>query len=171
VYGNASSPAAGPRVVSAVWDAWQPSWGDFHWGTGGGSYVCTSSGPFFCGGIRVTFDQPIALRGFYNVQLPVTPAERIYGFVSGAASGMEVWKDGNATAPLGWFQPAAISGVLADGVTLQLNLTWIPPTSPPTPFPSILKYAFHDYPAAMPVMGVAGDLPAGPFNVTVVPAA
>ncbi len=119
----------------------------------------------------MTFDQPIALRGFYNVQLPVTPAERIYGFVSGAASGMEVWKDGNATAPLGWFQPAAISGVLADGVTLQLNLTWIPPTSPPTPFPSILKYAFHDYPAAMPVMGVAGDLPAGPFNVTVVPAA
>ena len=155
-------------MVSAVWDAWQPSWGDFHWGTGGGSYVCTLDGPFFCGGIRVTFDQPIALRNFFSVTLPTTPAERIYGFVSGSASGMEVWKDNNATAPLGWFQPAAITGILADGVTLQLNVTWIPPTDPPTPFPGILKYAFHDYPPAMPVIGVSGDLPAGPFNVTIV---
>ena len=28
VYGNASSPASGPRVLSALWDAWQPTWGD-----------------------------------------------------------------------------------------------------------------------------------------------
>ena len=92
-----------------------------------------------------------------------------------------------------YLQPVAISGILADGVTLQLNVrdapcmglcsdlycraaplaqvTWIPATSPPTRYPGILKYAFHDYPPAMPVMGVAGDLPAGPFNLTVVPAA
>lgn len=123
VYGNASSPTSGPRVVSAVWDAWQASWGDFHWGTGAGSYVCTPAGPFFCGGIRLTFDQPIAPRGFYSVTLPATPALHTYGFVSGAASGFEAWKDGNATAPLGWFQPVAITGILADGVTLQLNVS------------------------------------------------
>jgi len=128
------------------------------------------SGPFFCGGIRVTFDQPIKLRGFYAPVPVVTPAERMYGFVTGSASGMELWKDGNASAPLGWFQPAAITGILEDGVTLQLNATWIPATNPPTPHPSVLRFAFHDYPAAMPILGLAGDLPAGPFNVSVVPA-
>ena len=166
---------------------------------------------YLLAGIRLTFDQPIAIRGFYAVEPVVMPAYGIYGFVSGASSGMEAWKDGNTTAPQGWFQvcglqswyrtvlsfvrelvgastfqpthtppagatsrscimqPVAITGILADGVTLQLNVTWVPPTVPPTRFPGVLKYAMHDYPPAMPLIGVAGSLPASPFiiNVTV----
>ena len=37
VYGNASSPKAGPAVTAARWDYWQASWGDYHLGTGLGS--------------------------------------------------------------------------------------------------------------------------------------
>ena len=40
VYGNASSPTSGPRVVATTWDVWDASWGDYHHGTGSNSYVC-----------------------------------------------------------------------------------------------------------------------------------
>ena len=30
VFGNASSPTSGPRLVSAVWDWWSPSWANYH---------------------------------------------------------------------------------------------------------------------------------------------
>jgi hypothetical protein len=42
VYGNASSPKAGPAVTAAHWDYWQASWGDYHLGTGLGSGMYAS---------------------------------------------------------------------------------------------------------------------------------
>jgi len=33
VYGDSSVPLQGPRVVKAFYDAWDSSWGDYHYGT------------------------------------------------------------------------------------------------------------------------------------------
>ena len=157
IYGNASSPTSGPRPVSAVWDAWAPSWGDsWHFGSGGNSYVCEST-TWTCAGVRVTFDAPVQLRSLY-VPGPTSQTERAYGFVQGPASGFELLQDGTETA---WSQRAPITAISADGRTVFLNTTWIGPQKMPT----VLKYAWQDYPDAMPLEG-AGALPVGPFNLT-----
>ena len=72
VFGNASSPTSGPRLVSATWDHWDPSWGNFHFQYGSGSYVCETGakGPFLCGGVRLVFDQPVTVRPFYSAASP-----------------------------------------------------------------------------------------------------
>ena len=166
------SPTSGPRVVSATWHAWDATWGDYHYGYGGpGGTVC-GAGTFLCGGVTVRFDQPIRMRDFYRVS-PISPPSggalpsQTYGFQTGAPSGFELWQDGNeTTSPLAWGQPAVLSGILDDGFTVQLNVTWISPEARP---PTVLRYAWQEYPSAMPIEN-AFAMPAGPFNVSVVAA-
>ena len=166
IYGNASSPTSGPRVKAAVWHPWDSSWGNYHFQTGAGSYVCGtgSKGPFLCGGLQLTFDQPVALRPFYSAAPP--SATGYYGLLSGASSGLELWADGNVSTPTSWWQPAVLTSISADGLTATVNATWINPfrVAPPT----VLKYAHHDYPWAMPLIGALSGLPVGPFDVSVV---
>ena len=164
VYGDTSSPVSGPRPVSVVWDSWSADWGNFHYGTGAGSYVCTTKGPFLCGGIRITFDTPVTTRSFFPSPNGPHPAKEFYGFASGASSGFEIWQDGNTSVGSSWFQPAVLTSISADGLTVQLNTTWINPlkVAPPT----VLKYAWHDYPHSMPFVG-PGNLPVSPFNATI----
>jgi hypothetical protein len=165
VFGNASSPTSGPRLVSAVWDAWDASWGNFHFQYGAGSYVCGtgSKGPFLCGGVRLIFDQPVTTRAFYNAGLAES-ATGYYSFITGSSAGLDLWADGNVTG--GWFQPAVLTSISADGLTVQLNSTWINPArvAPPT----VVRYAWHDYPMAMPLVSAITGLPVGPFNATIV---
>ena len=167
VYGNASSPASSPRVVSAVWHNWDTSWDNYHYQTGSGSYVCSSGtkGPFLCGGVSLTFDAPVAVRPYFSAAPP--SATGFYGFASGAASGLDLWTDGNTTAggKTTWFQPATLTSISADGLTVTLNATWIAPTVAP---PTVLRYAWHDYAPSMPLIGALSGLPVGPFNVSVV---
>lgn len=157
VYGNASSPTSGPRPVSATFDAWQASWGDsWHYGSGGNSYVCESA-TWTCGGVRVVFDRPVQLRSFY-APVPAATDQRMYGFVQGPASGFELWQDGNATT---WTQGVPLVSISADGLTVQLNTTWIGTSK----LPALLMYAWQDYPHAMPLESADGHgLPVGPFN-------
>ena len=157
IYGNASSPRAGPVLTRIAWDAWDASWGDFHHGTGAGSYVCGSGGTFTCGGVRLTFDRPVAVRGFYAPDAS-DPVLNMYGFAQGAASGFTIVQGA-------WAQPVALTGVSADGLTVQLNVTYIGPGTQPVG--AELRYAFDDYPAAMPLVDAAFGLPVGPFNATV----
>ena len=56
-------------------------------------------------------------------------------------------------------QPMEVSGIIADGRTLQLNVTFI------NGLPRTLKYAWHDYPT-MTVFSRNGGRPAPPFNMT-----
>ena len=175
IYSNNSSPLSGPRVVSASWDQWE-DWGDYHHGTGSNSYVCSSKCPgatcWTCAGVRVRFDQPIMLRHFYQMDAPAA-TEHIYDFTKGGISGFEVWS-ANATdgfSDLSWWQPTALTS-LVDEYTIQLNLTYIEPQNNRSrlvnsrPTPRVLKYAWREYPSAMPVVNSFG-LPAGPFNVTI----
>jgi sialate O-acetylesterase len=167
LYGNASSARAGPAVTSITWDSWEQSWGDFHWGTGANSYVCGGSS-FACGGLRVTFDRPVAIRDFFkpSAEGQVT---RVYGFNTGAASGFFA-SASDAADPAGtaYMQPIVLSGVSADGLTVQLNVTWIG-VKPRTPLGGTLFYAFGDYPQAMPLVDAWSGLPVAPFNMSVPP--
>jgi hypothetical protein len=100
------------------------------------------------------------MRAFYSVG-PTSATELMYGFVQGAPSGFELWQSDNATA---WTQRAPITAISSDGLTVYLNTTWIGPESKT---PTILKYAWQDYPDAMPLQSVDGfALPVGPFNMT-----
>lgn len=159
VYGNTSSPVSGPVPVAVAFDAWNASWGDtWHYGTGGSSYVCTSA-TWTCGGVRVTFDRPVQLRSFYN-SAPVNTDQRMYGWPQGSSTGFELWQDDTDAA---WRQRTPLISVSADGLTVQLNTTWIGPSKLPT----VLKYAWQDYPEAMPLESADGfGLPVGPFNAT-----
>jgi len=161
VYGNESSPRGGPSVVAApAWDAWDSSWGDFHFGTGANSYVCASTGQFGCGGIRLRFDRPVALRSFF-VPPPAAATDAVYGFAQGASSGFALAQNGSLGA---WSQPVVLTSVSADGLTAQLNVTWIGPE--PTPQGGVLYYAWGDYPTAMPLVDAASGVPVAPFNIT-----
>jgi len=162
IYGNASSPASSPHAVAAVFDAWDASWGDFHHGTGANSYVCEGTA-WFCAGIRVTFDTPVRLRGFYAPTAdPAT--RRAYDFARGAESGFRVFASNNATA---WWQPVALGGISPDGRTVTMNLTWIAPGARAAP--TVLRYGWSDYPLAAPLEDAFG-LPVGPFNISIVAA-
>jgi hypothetical protein len=165
VWGDASSPVSGPRLVSAVWDQWDATWGNYHYQTGAQSYVCSSGakGPFLCGGVRLTFDQPVKVRDFFAA-VPVESAVGYYGFASGASSGLDLWSDANTTSGASWVQPSVLTSISADGLTLQLNTTWIAPV---VHFPTVVRYAWHDYPPVMPFVGRDTGLPVGPFNATI----
>ena len=77
---------------------------------------------------------------------------------------MDLWADGNTTGPSAWFQPAVLTAISTDGLTVQLNTTWISPMVAP---PSVVRYAWHDYPPSMPLVSAATGLPVGPFNATI----
>jgi hypothetical protein len=161
VYGNASSPKTAPMPQKAVWDFWDESWGDWHYGTGAGSYVCAGGSGFTCGGLRVTFDRPVSLRDFYQ-PTQGHAVKRMYGFSQGAASGFSLLKAPGT--PEQWEQAVAISGISADGLTVQLNLTYI---GPGEPLGSTLQYGWGDYPSAMPLEDAVFQLPVAAFNLTV----
>ena len=169
VYGNAASPRAGPALLRSAWHAWQPSWGDYHWGTGSASYVCGSGGQFTCGGLQLTFDRPLALSQFFA---PSTPSSRggvaqaAYGWALGAPSGFTMAIPGNASGVGGWEQPVVLTSLSSDGQTVQLNITYIGPGKPSD---AQLRYAFADYPTAMPLVDAATGLPVAPFNISVPP--
>ena len=58
------------------------------------------------------------------------------------------------------FQPLEVVGVLDDGVTLQLNTTFVSGNI------GFLKYAFKDYPTMIVYDRVSGR-PAMPFNISI----
>ena len=158
VYGNASSPRAGPALQRLAWHAWDASWGDYHYGTGAGSYVCGSGGQFTCGGLQLTFDRPVTLSQFYAPLAPSPFSLPTYGWALGAASGFTLASSG------GWEQPVALTGLSPDGLTLQLNVTYI---GPGQPLGAELRYAWSDYPSAMPLVEAGSGLPVAPFNASV----
>jgi hypothetical protein len=164
VYGNASSPISGPVVTNVSWDMHDSSWGDYHLGYGGLVNVCGSP-PFVCAGIRLSFSSPVRMRNFFN---PVPYGDTLsgqdaYGFLTGASNGFELLYTNPANANVTWFQPVSLTSISPDGLTVQLNVTWINPSGAP---PQTLRYAWNDYPTAMPLVG-AGNLPVGPFNVSI----
>lgn len=161
IYGNASSPRAAPLVVSAVWDAWNASWGDYHYGTGAGTYVCSFVNMFSCGGIRISFDRPVALRSFY-LPPPAMQTEGMYGFTTGAASGFVLSQNISATL---FSQPVTLTSLSPDGLTAQLNVTWINPVDY-LPLGGSLYYGWGDYPIAMPLVDAATGAPIAPFNIS-----
>lgn len=148
-------------MTSASYDAWDPSWADYHYGTGKGSYVCESGGTFGCAGVRLTFDRPVALRNFFAPP-PADAVLGVYGFAQGAASGFAVGANRSLTA--GWSQPVALTGISADGLTVQLNVTYIGPGG--SAIGDSLFYGWGDYPSAMPLIEASSGLPVAPFNIT-----
>ena len=151
VYKNLSSPLQGPQPISATFEPWDASWGDFHYGTGSGSYVCHAGSGFRCGGIKVLFDQELVLDSTLGqsnawVMAGLAPARP-------STNDLVCWDNKQ-------FQRAEITRV--DGKVLQLNITWVFGENPPT----VLKYAQTDYPA-MPLYNSFG-LPTPPFVVPIV---
>jgi hypothetical protein len=86
-----------------MYDAWDSSWGDYHYGTGTGSYVCNPGSGFSCGGIRLVFDQPLV-------------EASSYGDMSSYANGFVLWD-----LQLKNFQQAALTSIADDGFTLQVS--------------------------------------------------
>ena len=163
--GALSRGVGGPRLLSAVWHTYDASWGGgFHFNTSVGVCGGGAKGPFLCGGVALTFDAPVAVRSFYSAAPPA--AEHYYGFLTGASSGMELCQGGNGGSNSSlWTQPGALTAISPDGLTVSINATWIAPgkAAPPT----LIKYAWHDYPPAMPLVGRASGLPVGPFNASI----
>lgn len=110
-------------------------------------------------------------------------------------SGFEVWT-GTAGVGGSWYQPTALTGLIDEYTYLhkqvchfrvcvdrqllandrvQLNLTYIEPQTNTSrlvnkrPTPRVLKYAWEEYPSAMPIVNAFG-LPAAPFNLSISPA-
>jgi hypothetical protein len=112
VYGDLSAPLQGPRVVKVMYDAWSSSWGDYHYGTGTGSYVCNPGSGFTCGGVRLVFDQPLV-------------EASLYGDINSYQNGFVLWD-----AELKNFQQASITSIGDCGVTLQVTTAAACITSP-----------------------------------------
>lgn len=106
----------------------------------------------------------MAVRSFF-----VPPAagamEGVYGFTTGGASGFVLAQNSSAGA---WAQPVTLTGVSADGLTVQLNITWINPASGAAgPAGGSLYYAWGDYPQAMPLVDAVSGLPVAQFNISI----
>lgn len=86
-----------------TYDAWESSWGDYHYGTGAGSYVCNPGSGFTCGGIRLVFDQPLV-------------EASSYGDMNSYQNGFVLWD-----SELKNFQQASITSIADDGLTLQVR--------------------------------------------------
>eukprot|EP00040_Diaphanoeca_grandis_P032063 m.193364 g.193364 ORF g.193364 m.193364 type:complete len:221 (-) comp32499_c12_seq3:93-755(-) len=182
VHGNTSVPLQGPKPIKVLWSEWDASWGNYHHGIQQG--VCESGGGFGwkCGGVQITFDQPITLKHLDSSSLN-------YGM--GGGGGFELWNNITVTecdtpgkppcsakGPTGetlttstctdcsvcpCMQPLEMAGVLADGLTVQLNTTFV------NGEPMFVRYGWHDYPT-MIVFG-ENDRPAPPFNASFAAAA
>ena len=157
----------GPKVVSAVFDNYEASWGAYHHGSGLNP-VCGING-WLCGGIRITFDQDIQVKG-------------ASGWHSGSRvdNGFELWNDQFGEAALGGtsagsrqilstlcrdcskcpcMQPLEFSGIIGPR-TVQLNTTFV------SGKPATVRYAWKDYPNMIIYSADADELPAPPFNVS-----
>ena len=157
----------GPVVVSAVFDDWNASWGAYHHGSGL-SPVCNMKG-WLCGGIRITFDQDIQLKG-------------ASGWRAGSRvdSGFELWNDQLGQPALGGtsagsrqllsnlcgdcskcpcMQPLEFGGMIGPR-TIQLNTTFV------NGKPATVRYAWRDYPNMVVYAADNDGLPGPPFNVT-----
>jgi sialate O-acetylesterase len=167
--GETNIPGAGPNVVNVVFDPWNLSWGNYHHGVASGICQTTTTTGWYCGGIRVKFDQKITLRSPYGLQ---------YGM--GDGGGFSLWNDVSGEGIPGatsagsrqlksnacldcskcpCSQPLEVVGVLEDGYTLQLNTTFVSGKI------GYLKYAFKDYPTMIVYDTVYGR-PARPFNLS-----
>ena len=73
---------------------------------------------------------------------PAGQVLRVYGFGTGAASGF-VMAGAAADPEQAFAQPAVLTGVSADGLTVQLNLTWV--GTPSTPLGGVLYYAWAEF--------------------------
>jgi hypothetical protein len=86
-----------------MYDAWNSSWGDYHYGTGMGSYVCNPGSGFACGGVRLVFDQQLV-------------EASSYGDLNSYPNGFVLWD-----SQLKNFQHASLTSLSDDGLTLQVN--------------------------------------------------
>ena len=187
VFKNASVSPTGPMVVRAKWDAFDPSWGTFHFGSNPhGSFCATAhTKGWHCGGIQVTFDRAVTLSNIQcTAQAFSQGASRGGCGALGSSGGFELWNNvsGNATAHPGTVgptgetlvsplctdcsgcpctAPAEVWGILPGSGerTVQLNVTWVLGSL------KTLKYGWADYPS-MSVFSKADGRPAAPFNVT-----
>ena len=100
---------------------------------------------------------------FMRSRRPAGQVLRVYGFGTGAASGF-VMAGAAADPEQAFAQPAVLTGVSADGLTVQLNLTWV--GTPSTPLGGVLYYAWAEFPPAMPLVEASSGLPVAPFNVS-----
>lgn len=187
VFKNPSIPKTGPLVVSATWNAFDPSWGSFHFDSNPeGSFCATmpKASGWYCGGVQIKFDRPIELA---NVQCTAQAfsqgLSRSGCGALGSSGGFEFWNsvDGDpALATMGptgetitsalcidcskcpCMQPAEIWGIVpgTNDTVLQLNTTWISGGEVPR-----LRYAWKDYPS-MSVFAKSDGRPAAPFNLT-----
>ena len=99
--------------------------------------------------MRVTFDQPVALRTTYGLK---------YGFGEG---GFEVLSALDGDKGEGDRQIATLTGIRADDArTVQLNVTWVFET-----VPSALRYAWRDYPNMPLTNSPPYSFPAPPFRI------
>eukprot|EP00048_Salpingoeca_helianthica_P014337 m.221182 g.221182 ORF g.221182 m.221182 type:complete len:553 (-) comp15737_c0_seq1:659-2317(-) len=143
VYGNTQYPRFGPKLTQVYVDDWSVSWGDYHLGFGSG--VCGAGSGFLCLGIRLVFDEPLNITSTYGLN---------YGY----PSGFELFdRTGNV------FQPATLTTILNEN-TVQLNATWVWYGS--NGRPTVLRYAWHDYPSMFLFNGDGQPVP--PFNASLV---
>ena len=102
-------------------------------------HVCNPCSGFTCGGVRLVFDQPLM-------------EASSYGDLNSYSNGFVLWD-----SALKNFQQASLTSISDDGLTLQLNVTWVWGETAP----AVLRYAWADY----PVMKLynAWGMPAPPF--------
>ncbi len=166
---GSAGKVGGPAVVSAIFDNYEKSWGAYHHGSGLGGVVCNNANGWLCGGIRVTFDRDIVVKG-----------ASAWHAGSRVDNGFELWNDQLGSAALGGtsagsrqlasalctncaqcpcWQPLEFSGQVGPR-TVQLNTTFV------NGKPKTLKYGWRDYPNMVVYAADADGLPAPPFNVT-----
>ena len=164
----ATANHGGPTVVSAAWDNYDKSWGAYHHGSGLGGAVCGING-WLCGGIRVTFDQDIVVRGASS-----------WHQGSRVDSGFELWNDQLGKPSLGGtsagsrqllsalctdcsacpcMQPLEFGGQIGPR-TIQLNTTFV------NGVPATVRYGWRDYPNMVVYAADTDGLPAPPFNMS-----
>lgn len=185
--GNDWKEASNKRVVPAHRDPWLPDWGEYHYGTPlAGSKLsdappgCSSTPRnthagdppammLVCGGLRVTFDRDIELRPEFGGQYGMGSGFRLHNNIRERALPGEQPVNVNKADTCGIMgpncsacpcsQPLAMTKVIGQR-TVVLNTTFV------SGVPSVLRYAWEDYPT-MPIISAEDGRPAAPFNASV----
>ena len=176
----------GPQVVAVSWDVWDDSWGEeWHHGTpyGSSKTACgytppglhpgdPPASPWVCAGLQVEFDREVELRSQYGMLNAMQSGFELLNDIAGTeaanirpkfhpipapACAMLLWPNCSACACK---QPLALTSLLPDKKTVQLNVTYISGKA------SVLRYGWDDYPT-MIVYSAEDGRPAAPFNVSV----
>ena len=196
VFHNKAVSPTGPQVLTASWDLYEPSWGDFHYDSNPGGQFCgssyASSHGWICGGIQLTFDRAVALTNLQcTAQAFSKGASRAGCGALGSSGGFELWNgvDGNSTrfpgtvGPTGetlrsnlctdcrqcpCMQPVEVWGLLpgSNGRVLQLNVTWIMGGGPGDSRLPIRLRYGWADYPSMSVFSLEDGRPAAPFNLT-----